>query len=240
MKEMERKKRNVMELILKSGGVEIRDVDNGEEPFLYSSKNHGPGYIDIKGRVGFDEVFEPMVDLLADKLVADKVQFDLIVGMMTGGSMPGYRLKQIMSERLKKRIVYIYQRGARKVGGHKELDTGDRNNPYILPGCQALVIEELVNFAETTTNGVLYEREEKKRRVDDAGTILFYQNPIAIERLKRHKINLHWIIGLRDDLLPFAAKEGFFSEEVVNGYLEFLDNPKDWNLKRGFKFFKGV
>ncbi|MEA3464316.1 MAG: hypothetical protein U9R14_04590, partial [Patescibacteria group bacterium] len=114
---MEQKKKNIMGLILESGGVEIRDVDNGEEPFLYSSKNHGPGYIDIKGRVGFDEVFEPMVDLLSDKLIDDDVQFDLIVGIMTGGSMPGYRLKQIMSERLRKRIVYIYQRGARKVGG---------------------------------------------------------------------------------------------------------------------------
>ncbi|MEA3463684.1 MAG: hypothetical protein U9R14_01230, partial [Patescibacteria group bacterium] len=115
-----------------------------------------------------------------------------------------------------------------------------RNNPHLLPGCQALVIEELVNFAETTTNGVLYERREKKRRVDDAATILFYQNPMAIERLRKYNINLHWIIGLRDDLLPFAVKEGFFPEKLVNDYFDFLNNPKDWNLKRGFEFFKGV
>ncbi|MEA2088811.1 MAG: hypothetical protein U9O55_03170 [Patescibacteria group bacterium] len=229
-----------MRLILESGGVEIRDVDNGEEPFLYSSGNHGPGYIDIKGRVGFDEVFESMVDLLADKLVADKVQFDLIVGMMTGGSIPGYRLKQIMSKRLGKRIIYIYQRGARKKGGHKELDTGDRNNLHIRPQCRTLVIEELVNFAETTTNGVLYERDEKDRIVEDVATILFYQNPIAIERFKKYNINLHWVIGFRDDLLPFAVKEGFFSQRLVDQYFEFLNNPRDWNLKRGFEFFDGV
>jgi len=35
-------------LILKAGAVEIRDIGAGEEPFVYSSGNHGPGYIDIK------------------------------------------------------------------------------------------------------------------------------------------------------------------------------------------------
>lgn len=234
----EKKKRNVMRLILESGGLEIRDVDVGEEAFLYSTKNHGPGYVDIKGRVGFDEVFEPMIDLLADKIIEDKIDLDLLVGMMTGGSMPGYRLKQILSERLGKRIVYIYQRGARKVGGHQELDTGDRNNRHIPNSCRTLVVEELVNFAGTTTNGVLYERNEKGRIVHDAATILFYQNPFAIEKLKKHSINLHWAIGLRDDLLPFALNEGYFNEAQINCYREFLNGPKDWNLKRGFEFFE--
>ena len=102
------RKAHVMRLLLESGGLEIRAVDEGAEPFLYSSKNHGPGYVDVKGRVGFDEVFEPMVELLVDVLIEDKVQFDLIVGMMTGGSMPGFRLKQLLQERLGRRIVYIY------------------------------------------------------------------------------------------------------------------------------------
>lgn len=235
----QKKKENVMRLLLQSGGLEIRDVDGGEEAFLYSSGNHGPGYVDVKGRVGFDEVFEAMVDLLADKIIEDKVDFDLLVGMMTGGSMPGFRLKQLLSERLDKRIVYIYQRGARKVGGHQELDTGDRSNHHIPEGCRTLVVEELVNFAQTTTNGVLYERNEKKRIVEDAATILFYQNPFAIEKLKKHGINLHWLIGLRDDLLPFTIKEGFFPEKAVQSYFDFLNNPREWNESRGFKFFGG-
>jgi len=232
-------KETVMLKILQSGGLSIRDVDNGEEAFLYSSKNHGPGYVDIKGRIGFDKVFEPMIALLADKLMTDNVQFDLIVGMMTGGCLPGYRVKQILSQRLKKGIIYIYQRGARKIGGHQELDTGDRNNHNIPNPCRALIVEELVNFAETTTNGVLYERAKKGRIVEDAATILFYQNPVAIERLKKYKINLHWIIGLRDDLLPFAIQENFFTKKAVQGYYEFLDNPQEWNIKRGFEFFEG-
>ncbi|HLB50803.1 MAG TPA: hypothetical protein VJL38_01335 [Patescibacteria group bacterium] len=232
------RKAHVMRLLLESGGLEIRAVDEGAEPFLYSSKNHGPGYVDVKGRVGFDEVFEPMVELLVDVLIEDKVQFDLIVGMMTGGSMPGFRLKQLLQERLGRRIVYIYQRGARKVGGHQELDTGDRNNPHIPAGVRTLVVEELVNFAETTCNGVRYEREEKGRVVTDAATILFYQNPLAVERLKRNNIALHWVITL-PELLDFAVGEGFYPPQLVNAYRGFLQNPRKWNEDRGFTFHVG-
>jgi orotate phosphoribosyltransferase len=227
-----------MRLIIESGGIEVRNVDGGEEAFLYSTGNYGPGYVDIKGRVGWNEVFSSMVDLLADKLVMDNIVFDLIVGMMTGGALPGFRLKEIMIERLNKDITYIYQRGARKVGGHQELDTGDRKNPNIKSGCRTLVVEELVNFAGTTTTGVLYERK-KGRTVEDAATILFYENPVAIEKLVKHNINLHYAIGLRSDLLPFAVKEGFFTEKQVEGYCEFIDDPRKWNESRGYKFHGG-
>ncbi|OGF22933.1 hypothetical protein A2Y83_02110 [Candidatus Falkowbacteria bacterium RBG_13_39_14] len=232
-------KKEVMRRILESGGVEIRDVNGGADPFLYSSGNRGPGYVDIKGRVGWDSVFEPMMALFADHLIAQKIECDLIVGMMTGGALPGYRLKQLLSEKMGRRIIYIYQRGARKIGGHQELDTGDRNNSFIPAQSKTLIVEELVNFAETTVNGATYEREEKGRIVTDAATVLFYQNPVAVERLKAHNINLHWIIGLRDDLLPFAVDEGFFTKKIVDQYYEFLDNPEVWNISRGFQFFEG-
>ena len=235
-KDYQQQKNLAMKLILESGAVEIRDVDSGEDPFLYSTKNRGPGYIDIKGRIGFDEVFEAMTELLFQKLVKDDICPELLVGMMTGGSLPGYRLKQKLAKYFQRRVVYIYQRGARKVGGHLELDTGDRSNPYIKQGCNTLVVEELVNFAGTTTNGVLYERK-KNRAVDHAACILFYENPVAIKKLKKHNINLHYAIGLQSDLLPFAVDNGFFSIQLAELYLSFLKNPKEWNESRGFKFY---
>ncbi len=236
MAEMAGLKEKTMALIIESGGLEIRDVDNGQEPFLYSTGNHGPGYVDIKGRIGFDEVFEAMAELLFQKLVEDNICPELVVGMMTGGSLPGYRIKQKLAEYFGKRVVYIYQRGARKVGGHLELDTGVRDNPYIKVACDTLVVEELVNFAGTTTNGVLYERS-KGRKVDHAASILFYENPVAVERLKKNNIQLHYPIGLKTDLLPFAADNGYVSAQKVQLYLNFLENPKRWNESRGFKFY---
>lgn len=91
-------KRELARLIIKSGGLEIRNLSKGEEPFLYSSGNCGPGYVDIKGRVGFDEVFESMIEALSLELLKDKVSFDFIIGLMTGGALPAYRLKQILEK----------------------------------------------------------------------------------------------------------------------------------------------
>lgn len=209
---MDSKKKNFIRSIFKYGRIEIRDVDGGQEPFLYSTKNHGPGYVDVKGGVGIDEFFEPALDLLADIIVQDQIPIDIVIGMMTGGALPGYRLKQHLQERLNKRIVYIYQRGARKEGGHAELDTGDRNNCHIQEGCYGLVVEELVNFAGTTTNGVLYERNVKKRIVDHAATILFYKNPVAIERLKENSITLHWVVAL-PEVLDLGFQEGYINQK---------------------------
>ena len=81
-------------LIYEFGRIEIRDVDGGEESFLYSTKSRGPGYVDIKGGIGIDEFFEPAVELLADVVTRDHIPVDMIVGMMSGGALPAYRLKQ--------------------------------------------------------------------------------------------------------------------------------------------------
>lgn len=231
-----RKKEEFKHKLWQYNRVEIRDVQNGEEPFLYSTLNRGPGYTDIKGSVGIDDLFELALELLAIRLILDGVDdIELIVGMMTGGSLPGYRLKQLLTERYGRIVRYIYQRGSRKPGGHRELDTGDRKNPYIAPGCKTLVMEELVNFAGTTTVGVLYERNEKKRIVTDAACILFYENPVAIKKLKEHEINLHYVVGL-PELLDFGVANGYATKYLVDQYREFLRDPKAWNESRGFEF----
>lgn len=229
-------KKFLMWLLWEFRRISIRNVKAGQEPFLYSTKNMGPGYVDIKGSVGFDAYFSPMIELLVDVLIEHGVtDIELIVGMMTGGAMPGYRLKQLLEKRLGRRIRYVYQRGARKEGGHGELDTGDRDNPFILPGCKTLVCEELVNFAGTTTNGVKYERS-KGRIVEHAACILFYENPVAIQKLRDNKITLHYVIGL-PELLEFGLANDFTTEDLVEQYREFLADPKLWNESRGYTFY---
>ncbi|HAI74466.1 TPA: hypothetical protein DCL22_03745 [Candidatus Moranbacteria bacterium] len=216
--------------------VEIRDVQKGEEPFVYSTLNRGPGYVDVKGSVGIRPLFELEIELLTDRIIADGLDdIELVVGMMTGGALPGFHLAYFLSERFGRTVHYLYQRGARKEGGHGELDTGDRNNSLIKTGCKTLVVEELVNFAGTTTNGVLYEREEKNRVVTDAACILFYENPVAIKRLAEHNIKLHHVVGL-PELLDFGVAKGYADENLVEQYREFLRDPKVWNESRGFEF----
>lgn len=241
---MEMEDERLAKLIIESGGLEIRDLSKGEEPFLYSSGNYGPGYVDIKGRVGFDEIFELMVEALALKLLEDKVSFDFIIGLMTGGALPSYRLKQILEKKLseyspfpgfKCRIPYVYMRHIKKAGGHKESITGNKNNQHIQKGMTALIVEELINFADTTSNAAVIAREEGYK-VNDAATILYYDNPFANERLKHLGVKIHYVFKL-SDLINFAEELKIFSKEAVDDYKDFLNNPKDWNKKRGFKFY---
>lgn len=223
-----------MNKILESGSVEIRDIPAGEAPFLYSTGNYGPGYVDIKGRCGWTNVFNPAIFVLASELIEDGVHPDLIVGMMTGGALPGFRLQEHLKHFFGHDIPYIYQRGARKVGGHQELDTGDRNNPYILEGANTLIVEELVNFAGTTVNGALYERS-KGRVVEHAACILHYDNPVANKRLKENDITLHFVCTL-PQLLYYGLRRGYFCERLVHQYREFIEDPRVWSERHGFEF----
>jgi orotate phosphoribosyltransferase len=229
----------VIEEFVDSGGLEIRDVDGGESPFLYSTGNHGPGYCDVKGRVGNWKCFESLCGLLFLRLILDKVEPGLIVGLVTGGLCTGIRLKMLLSEYYEKDIPFIYQRGARKVGGHQELDTGDRNNIFIPQYAETLVVEELVNFAGTTTNAVNYERKEKHRKVTGAACVLNYENPVAIRRLKINNIKLHHAFTLKEVLDYCLNQEGIdvHQTHLIHQYLNFLNNPKEWNESRGYKFY---
>lgn len=224
--------------IINAGGLDIRDVDGGEEPFLYSSGNRGPGYVMIKGLVGQPSILKYLTGQLAHKIVDEEIykEFDFIAGNATGGMIPGWQLRNDLEELTKREVPYVYVRETRKLGGHKELITGNRKNPLIKPGDRALVFEELVNFAETTTNSAIVLREAGYN-ADVAGTILNYENPKAQELLDKTKVTLTHLIGL-PDLLDVAEETSGFNAGAVQSYRDFLANPVKWQLDRGYELPK--
>ena len=219
----------IAEKIINAGAVEIRDVDNGEEPFVYSTGNRGPGYVMIKGLVGQPSVMKFLTGELAYKVVAE-ADFDFIEGNATGGMVPAWQLRNDVSEILGEEVPYCYLRGSRKEGGHGELITGDRNNPEIRQGMSALVFEELVNYAGTTSNAAEAFREAGYP-VSHAACILTYDHPESNKRLEDKDVNLVPLIKL-PDLLDVAESNGHFSSEAVNSYKNFLADPMSWQLDR--------
>ena len=150
--------------------------------------------------------------------------------------VPGWQLRNDLEELTGQEFPYVYVRETRKVGGHKEHITGDRNNPLIKKGDRAIVFEELVNFAETTTNSAKVLREAGYY-VNVAGTILSYQNPKAQELLGETEVGLTHLIGL-PDLIDAAESTGKFKSEAVQSYRDFLANPVKWQLDRGYELPK--
>lgn len=223
----------ICRLIIEAGAVEIRDVDAGEEPFLYSSGNYGPGYVMIKGLVGQERVFKTLTEQLALRIVDKNVNFDFIAANATGGMVPGYQLREDLQRLTGRKIPYVYVRNTRKLGGHNDIVTGAANNPEISKGDTALVVEELVNFSQTTANSAIALREEGYP-VHSAATILYYANPQALERLAENDINLYSLTTL-PILLEVGLQEGFFSPGAIASYRDFLKDPKGWQAVRGIQ-----
>lgn len=219
--------------ILQAGAVEIRDITAGDEPFLYASGNWGPGYISIKGLVGQKPIFKMLTKQLTYRLVERKVLPDFVAGNVTGGMIPGWQLSEDLENILGTSVPFVYVRDTRKKGGQKELITGIANNPEIRSGMNGLVVEELVNFAQTTCNGAEALRDAGYKATH-AATILFYDNPEAHKNLKAHNLGEIYLLTL-PDVLEAAEKYQIHSQRAIEDYREFLKDPLGWQTKRGYE-----
>jgi orotate phosphoribosyltransferase len=221
--------------VLLAGALDIRDVDEGkQEPFLYSSGNWGCGYVMIKGLVGRRKLIHALTDELSVKLagVVGK-SVDFIAGNATGGMIPGWLVSEALELGLRRSVPFVYIRGSRKKGGQKELITGIDKNPEIKEGTNGIVVEELVNFSQTTCNSSLLLREAGYE-VTHAACILFYNNPRAVGLLSETKLEMIHLFTLAD-LLDAAVRERTHEPRLVAKYREFLADPLGWQAARGLK-----
>lgn len=223
--------------ILQAKAMEIRDTENGEEPFLYASGNWGPGYVSIKNLVGKKNIIEKLTLLLAMKVAIENSCLSFVAGNATGGMIPGWLLSRYLETLLGREVPFVYVRGMRKKGGQKELVAGLNNNPRVVLGDSALVVEELVNFAETTCNSIKELRNLGFSAVH-AACILFYSNPEAVRKLKEEKVEMIYLFTL-PNLLGIAEKYGIYTAELIENYRVFLKEPLEWQKRRGLEPVKG-
>jgi orotate phosphoribosyltransferase len=216
--------RDVARGMIDKGALSIRDVDAGEEAFLYASGNWGPGYVMVKGLVTEGMLFRYAVSLLANKIreVTDG-RYQAVAGNVTGGMIPGWLLAESLD------VPFMYIRDLRKKGGHKELITGDLQGKC--KGNWIIPTEELVNFAETMVNSAI-ELRNSGYQVAYGATILTYNNPSALKALKEVEVEMIYLLTL-EELLEVAEEK--FPSKVVNQYRDFLKDPLGWQEKRGLK-----
>lgn len=219
---------NLVGLIIEAGGMHIRDVDGGEEPFLYSSGNKGPGYVSIKGLVSRTRLRDALIANLAHVVAEGASGIDFVAANATGGMVPGTLLHQELSRILGRDIKLVYVRDTRKLGGLKEHVTGVEG---LEEGSLGLVVEELVNYATTTTNSAVLLRS-LGFVVDHAATVVSYDTPPSRRLLQEHKLSLHSLFTMAD-LLGVAEERRYFNEKAVASYREFLSDPDAWMAKRG-------
>lgn len=222
---------NKVEIVQKL--VETNAIQINSEPFVYSSGNRGPGYIMIKGLVGFPELVEYLVKMLAQKVNETiHIPIDFVDGNATGGMIYGWELCKHLSILQNRKIPYVYLRGSRKEGGHNELITGNLFNPNIQPGMNCLITEELVNYGTTTINAVNTFRK-CGYKCQYAACILDYGYTSTHEMLQKNGIQLISLITLTE-VLTICNQLKYFSPSLISLYQNYLDDPVVWQIQRDY------
>ena len=213
----------MVQVLRTPGAVEIRDVGIGEEPFLYSSGNWGPGYVSIKGLVSRGPLIVDLTHALGERIMAETPP-DFVAANVNGGMIPGWVLSQYL------KIPYVYVRETRKAGGQQEHITGLSSIPQ---GATGLVVEELVNFAQTTCNSAEVVRSAG-HEVTHGACILYYGNPEATKALQEHGLQMVHLFTL-PELLDCAEHHETHSRQALVSYREYLQDPLGWQAKRGLE-----
>jgi len=222
--------RLIQEVIV-AGAVEIRDIERGEKPFLYSSGNWGPGYISIKGLGGRAKATLKALTLWLAAEIAERTEsIDFVAGNVSGGMIPGWELSEYLEILLRKEIPFVYIRDTRKKGGQRELVTG-LPSPKILSGSRGIDVEELVNFAETTCHGVSALRAAGCR-VNHAACILFYENPEAIKALREADVEMVSLFTLTE-MLDVLERSHMYEKRLLDEWREWREDPFQWQTQRG-------
>jgi orotate phosphoribosyltransferase len=186
----------------------------------------------IKGLVGHKVLIRCLARYLAIE-VADKwpTEIDFVAGNVTGGMIPGWLVSEELEVLLGRRIPFVYIRELRKTGGHKELITGIQNNPEVPAGSSGLDMEELVNFAQTITNGAICLRDAGYQCKSGA-CILYYDNPVANTDLAGGGIEMVSLLTL-PRVINVADLHSTHPKDLLAGYRQFLKNPLQWQADRG-------
>ncbi len=215
----------IMRNILDAGVVDIRNLFAGEAPIPYTSGKSGPVYVGLKELIGRTSLFDDLITFLADvvrKELPCPVQF--LMGTATGGIIPAYKIAEKLRRFWnRKGVPSGYVRDSAK---NNEWLVGVRNNPAIEKGDSCLLVEELINFGETTMRSVRVLREAGYK-ITHVACFLWYGNPYAVEVLRREKIEVIHLFTL-PQLLDMAQERGLYVVEVLEECREFLRDPIKW------------
>lgn len=133
-------------------------------------------------------------------------------------------------------VGYVYIRGSRKDGGHRELITGVEHLPLQrADGSPAawLVIGDMVNFAETPVNSLLLLLRQLGCEASQAAAVLSVGHPQTARSLDDNGVQLTTLTTV-SRLLDVAETDGAVTASAAASYREYLQDPVRWEQTRGF------
>ena len=187
-----------------------------ENHFTLTSGLKSPVYVDCRKIISFIDERELIMNEALSYFEKNKIQFDLVAG----GETAGIPYAAIISEKIKKPMVYIRKK-PKGFGQNQQIEGHFKDKE------KAILIEDLATDGGSKV--VFVEAMRKAGLVVNDIFVIFYYDIFNLENsvLSKLNVNIHSLCTWKD-IISVIEKKNIYKENDIKNLKKFLSNPDDW------------
>ncbi len=187
-----------------------------ENHFTLTSGLKSPVYVDCRKIISFIEEREFIMNEALNYFKKNNIQFDIVAG----GETAGIPYAAIISEKIKKRMVYIRKK-PKGFGQNQQIEG------YFKEKEKAILIEDLATDGGSKV--LFVEAMRKAGLIVNDIFVIFYYNIFNLENsvLSKLNVNIHSLCTWKD-IISIIEKKNIYKENDIKNLKRFLSNPDDW------------
>ena len=187
-----------------------------ENHFTLTSGLKSPVYVDCRKIISFLDEREFIMNEALNYFEKNKIKFDLVAG----GETAGIPYAAIISEKIKKPMVYIRKK-PKGFGQNQQIEG------HVKEKEKAILIEDLATDGGSKV--VFVEAMRKAGLIVNDIFVIFYYDIFNLENsvLSKLNVNIHSLCTWKD-IISVIEKKNFYKENDIKNLKKFLSNPDDW------------
>ena len=187
-----------------------------ENHFTLTSGLKSPVYVDCRKIISFIDERELIMNEALNYFEKNKIQFDLVAG----GETAGIPYAAIISEKIKKPMVYIRKK-PKGFGQNQQIEGHFKEKE------KAILIEDLATDGGSKV--VFVEAMRKAGLIVNDIFVIFYYDIFNLENsvLSKLNVNIHSLCTWKD-IISVIEKKNSYKENYIKNLKKFLSNPDDW------------
>ena len=187
-----------------------------ENHFTLTSGLKSPVYVDCRKIISFLDEREFIMNEALNYFVKNKIKFDLVAG----GETAGIPYAAIISEKIKKPMVYIRKK-PKGFGQNQQIEGHFKEKE------KAILIEDLATDGGSKV--VFVEAMRKAGLIVNDIFVIFYYDIFNLENsvLSKLNVNIHSLCTWKD-IISVIEKKNSYKENDIKNLKKFLSNPDDW------------
>ena len=187
-----------------------------ENHFTLTSGLKSPVYVDCRKIISFLDEREFIMNEALNYFEKNKIKFDLVAG----GETAGIPYAAIISEKIKKPMVYIRKK-PKGFGQNQQIEGHFKDKE------KAILIEDLATDGGSKV--VFVEAMRKAGLIVNDIFVIFYYDIFNLENsvLSKLNVNIHSLCTWKD-IISVIEKKNSYKENDIKNLKKFLSNPDDW------------